>query len=353
MVEMADGADVAILRTTEALAGVQAARREAGIRAGGRAGHRRPVDPTCPIPSSCPGAGILQKRTAPPARSRTPRCPGVTGSEGWKFGFNASRCQVCGFRHLPPTRVCLSCQAVDQMVPERMADIRGTVATYTIDRLAFSLSPPMVGAVIDFDGGGRYRGEMTDVDPGRRRRRHQGGDDLSAPLQRRGCTQLLLEGPSDPRRPRGRTWPSRRRRRAEDMTSTGIRDRVAIVGMGCTPFGELWDKGVNDLLTDAVVECVGSAGVAMDAIDAFWLGTLGSGNSGHHPVQAPEDRLQAGHPGGEFLCHRLRGLPQRLLRGGLGRLRAGHGHRRREAEGLRLLGPDRDPQGRATAPTPN
>jgi acetyl-CoA C-acetyltransferase len=64
------------------------------------------------------------------------------------------------------------------------------------------------------------------------------------------------------------------------MTSTGIRDRVAIVGMGCTPFGELWDKGVNDLLTDAAVECVGSADVAMDAIDAFWLGTLGSGNSG-------------------------------------------------------------------------
>ncbi len=64
------------------------------------------------------------------------------------------------------------------------------------------------------------------------------------------------------------------------MTSTGIRDRVAIVGMGCTPFGELWDKGINDLLTDAAVECVGSAGVGIDAIDAFWLGTLGSGQSG-------------------------------------------------------------------------
>ena len=44
----------------------------------------------------------------------------------------------------------------------------GTVATFTVDRLAFSLSPPVVGAVVDFDGGGRFRCEMTDVDPGRR-----------------------------------------------------------------------------------------------------------------------------------------------------------------------------------------
>src|SRR2546427_467602 len=34
------------------------------------------------------------------------------------------------------------------------------------------------------------------------------------------------------------------------MASNGIRDRVAIVGMGCTPFGEHWDKGASDLLVD-------------------------------------------------------------------------------------------------------
>jgi uncharacterized OB-fold protein len=47
----------------------------------------------------------------------------------------------------------------------RLADVGGRVATYTIDRLAFSLSPPVIGAVVDFDGGGRYRCEMTDADP--------------------------------------------------------------------------------------------------------------------------------------------------------------------------------------------
>lgn len=64
------------------------------------------------------------------------------------------------------------------------------------------------------------------------------------------------------------------------MTSNGIRDQVAIVGMGCTPFGERWDRGVDDLLTDATVETVRSAGVELGDVDAFWLGTMSSGISG-------------------------------------------------------------------------
>jgi uncharacterized OB-fold protein len=84
-------------------------------------------------------------------------------SEAWKYAFSASRCVVCGFRHLPPTRVCLECHSIDQMQPERLADVRGTIATFTVDHLAYSLSPPVVGVIVDFDGGGRYRCEMTDV----------------------------------------------------------------------------------------------------------------------------------------------------------------------------------------------
>src|SRR5256885_348354 len=64
------------------------------------------------------------------------------------------------------------------------------------------------------------------------------------------------------------------------MASNGIRDRVAIVGMGCTPFGEHWDKSVDDLLIDSSQEALRSAGVTLDQIDAFWLGTMGSGQSG-------------------------------------------------------------------------
>src|ERR1044071_5602810 len=64
------------------------------------------------------------------------------------------------------------------------------------------------------------------------------------------------------------------------MASNGIRDRVAIVGMGCTSFGERWDKGVNDLLVEASKEALTSAGVELRDVDAFWLGTLFSGQSG-------------------------------------------------------------------------
>src|SRR2546421_3206210 len=64
------------------------------------------------------------------------------------------------------------------------------------------------------------------------------------------------------------------------MASNGIRDRVAIGGMGCTPFGEHWDKSVNDLLVDATKDTLASAGVELRHIDAFWLGTLYSGQSG-------------------------------------------------------------------------
>ena len=64
------------------------------------------------------------------------------------------------------------------------------------------------------------------------------------------------------------------------MASKGICDRVAIVGMGCTPFGEHWDKSVDDLLIDSSEDAIKSAGITMDQVDAFWLGTMGSGVSG-------------------------------------------------------------------------
>lgn len=65
------------------------------------------------------------------------------------------------------------------------------------------------------------------------------------------------------------------------MSSRRMAHDVAIVAMGCTPFRDHWHRSADDLLVDAVQECVGSLpAVTLDDIDAFWVGTQGSGMSG-------------------------------------------------------------------------
>ena len=53
----------------------------------------------------------------------------------------------------------------------------------------------------------------------------------------------------------------------------GIRDKVAIIGMGCTKFGERWDAGWQDLLVEAAQEAYKDAGVEAKDIQAAWLGS--------------------------------------------------------------------------------
>ena len=64
------------------------------------------------------------------------------------------------------------------------------------------------------------------------------------------------------------------------MASHGIKDRVAIVAMGCTPFAEQWDKGLDDLIIDATTECFADSKATKDEVDAYWLGTAQGGMSG-------------------------------------------------------------------------
>src|SRR3954447_23332633 len=71
------------------------------------------------------------------------------------------------------------------------------------------------------------------------------------------------------------------------MGSHGIKDRVAIVGMGCTPFGEHWDKSTNDLLIDSTSEAFASVGLTKDDVDAYWLGTMGSGQGSGLTLSRP------------------------------------------------------------------
>lgn len=52
----------------------------------------------------------------------------------------------------------------------------------------------------------------------------------------------------------------------------GIRDKVAIIGMGCSRFGERWDCGPDDLMLEAFAEASADAGLERDRIEAAWLG---------------------------------------------------------------------------------
>jgi 3-hydroxy-3-methylglutaryl CoA synthase len=94
-----------------------------------------------------------------------PGAPPMHRNEGWKLCFAGSRCSACGTGHLPPQRVCVRCGAIDQMQREAFVDKSCRIATYTLDHLAYSLQPPVVAAVVDFEGGGRMTCELTDVEP--------------------------------------------------------------------------------------------------------------------------------------------------------------------------------------------
>ncbi|WP_019071897.1 OB-fold domain-containing protein [Streptomyces hokutonensis] len=155
LVVLGDGAGVLLLRTTDALPAHRAARPVAAQIAAGGA--------PMPYATYLSWRGLLDRE--PPRRPdpEPPYAPPAHRRNSWKYGFVASRCEKCGTRHLPPDRVCVSCRSVDAMTDEPMEHVPGTVATFTVDRLAHTPSPPMLVVVVDYDGGGRFRCQLTDA----------------------------------------------------------------------------------------------------------------------------------------------------------------------------------------------
>jgi hydroxymethylglutaryl-CoA synthase len=155
---LADGADVLVFRTTDAVASwVPADPVTAQVAAGADLDY---------------GKFLAWREMVTPEPPRRPEPQRVSASaawrsEEWKFGFVGSRDRTTAAVHLPPSRISMKGGAVDDMDPIDRADTEATIATFTIDRLAYSPSPPIVFAVVDFDGGGRFPVEMTDVDPDR------------------------------------------------------------------------------------------------------------------------------------------------------------------------------------------
>lgn len=75
-----------------------------------------------------------------------------------------SKCKRCGTPQYPSQRVCANpeCKAIDEMEPYRFSDKLARLFTYTGDNLAFSPDPPAVYGMVEFDGGGRARFDVTD-----------------------------------------------------------------------------------------------------------------------------------------------------------------------------------------------
>ena len=59
-----------------------------------------------------------------------------------------------------------------------------------------------------------------------------------------------------------------------------IKNKVAIVGMGCGKFGENFDKSIDDMIIDAVHEAYNDAGIEQKDVQAAWLGQLWAGHTG-------------------------------------------------------------------------
>jgi 3-hydroxy-3-methylglutaryl CoA synthase/uncharacterized OB-fold protein len=156
LVVLADGADVLLFRSTDAIAAYSPARAVAS---------------QVEAASDVPYGKFLSWRgmvtVEPPRRPEPARVSAsAAGRSGeWKFGFVGSKDRASGALHLPPSRVSMDGGALDDMEAVPMADVPATIVTFTIDKLAYSPSPPIVFAVVDFDGGGRFPVELTDVDP--------------------------------------------------------------------------------------------------------------------------------------------------------------------------------------------
>ncbi|MBT7889808.1 MAG: acetyl-CoA acetyltransferase, partial [Deltaproteobacteria bacterium] len=53
----------------------------------------------------------------------------------------------------------------------------------------------------------------------------------------------------------------------------GIKDKVAILGMGCCRFGERWESSAEDLMVESFTECLADAGIDKKEIQAAYTGT--------------------------------------------------------------------------------
>ncbi len=155
VVVVAEGAQALVLRTTPEISRYAPTRRLADLLDAGS---------TVPYSSFLSWRGHLDLEPPRRPEAAAPASPPSLRGVAWKFGFVGAECQSCGTRQLPPSRVCSRCGAIDRMAPLGFSRTQGRINTYTVDHLSPQLVPTL-GAIVDFEGGGRAQLEVTDADP--------------------------------------------------------------------------------------------------------------------------------------------------------------------------------------------
>lgn len=79
--------------------------------------------------------------------------------------FHGYKCRRCGAIQVPrpdSIRVCVKCQAIDELDRVSLSNKKGEIVTFALDRIFACVDPPTAQVLINFDGGGRFFGFMTD-----------------------------------------------------------------------------------------------------------------------------------------------------------------------------------------------
>jgi hydroxymethylglutaryl-CoA synthase len=153
-----DGADVFILRVTEAITRL----RERPFITGKLAGRAISY-----------GQYLTWRGLVPVEASTLPERSPLSLQARWRerraiAALYGSKCRKCGAPQISQIgqtpRVCVNCQAKDEFESYKFSDKKGVLFSYAIDQLQPTLNPPGVNGVIDFEGGGRLIAELTDCE---------------------------------------------------------------------------------------------------------------------------------------------------------------------------------------------
>lgn len=152
-----NGADAFILRVTEEIDKI---RNRRGIKA--QLQSKKTIDD---YQVYARWRGLIE--IAPPVRRPRQEVPSIAAlwrERDQNIRLYGVKCKECGYSQYPVQRVCAKCHAKDNFEPVRFSDKIGEVFTYAMDYLGPTPDPPLVIAIVNFEGGGRMMTQMTDRD---------------------------------------------------------------------------------------------------------------------------------------------------------------------------------------------